>query len=140
LTALEVEGRQKYARSWFAHAKEKDAQTTVVDPDGYVAPALDGIWASAPYLHNGSVPTLWHLLNPTERPQVWRPLNEEFDAEKVGLTIKVEPKVPFTELDAAIRRSYFDTSRFGKSNAGHEYPMELTDTQRRAVLEYLKTL
>ncbi|MGI9444509.1 MAG: hypothetical protein ACR2N1_18695 [Rubripirellula sp.] len=140
LTALGVNGRKKYARSWFAHANEDGEQTTVVDPDGYVAPALDGIWASAPYFHNGSVPTLWHLLNPSKRPDVWRPISEDFDNEKVGLTIKVEPKVPFTELDAAIRRSYFDTNRFGKSNSGHDYPAELTDTERRAVLEYLKTL
>ncbi len=140
LTALEVAGRQKYARSWFANANEKDEQTTVVDPDGYVAPALDGIWASAPYLHNGSVPTLWHLLNPSERPTVWRPLNQQLDPEKVGLTIKVEEKAPITELDAALRRSYFDTRRFGKGNAGHDYPEELSDAQKRAVLEYLKTL
>lgn len=140
LTALEVAGRQKYARSWFANANEKDEQATVVDPDGYVAPALDGIWASAPYLHNGSVPTLWHLLNPSERPTVWRPLNQQLDPQKIGLTIKVEKKVPITELDAAIRRSYFDTRRFGKGNAGHDYPAELSDVQKRAVLEYLKTL
>ncbi|MDB4639400.1 hypothetical protein OAE77_00915, partial [bacterium] len=140
LTALEVAGRKKYARSWFAHANEDEEQTTVVDPDGYVAPALDGIWASAPYFHNGSVPTLWHLLNPSKRPNVWRPVSEEFDDEKVGLTAKVELKIPFTPLDAAIRRSYFDTNRFGKSNSGHDYPAELTDAQRRAVLEYLKTL
>jgi len=140
LTALEVAGREKYARSWFAHANEQEEQTTVVDPDGYVAPALDGIWASAPYLHNGSVPTLWHLLNPSERPTVWRPLNQQLDPERVGLTIKVEEKAPITELDAAMRRSYFDTRRFGKGNAGHDYPEELTDAQKRAVLEYLKTL
>jgi hypothetical protein len=44
------------------------------------------------------------------------------------------------ELDAATRRSYFDTRRFGKSNAGHDYPEELTKNQRKAVLEFLKTL
>ena len=140
LTALEVEGRKKYARSWFAHAGEVQEQDTIVDPDGYVAPALDGIWASAPYFHNGSVPTLWHLLNPSERPTVWRPVGEEFDAENVGLTTKAVKKVPFTEFDAAVRRSYFDTRRFGKSNQGHDYPTVLTETERRAVLEYLKTL
>ena len=140
LTALEVEGRKKYARSWFAHAGEVQEQDTIVDPDGYVAPALDGIWASAPYFHNGSVPTLWHLLNPSERPTVWRPVGEEVDAENVGLTTKAVKKVPFTELDAAVRRSYFDTRRFGKSNQGHDYPTVLTETERRAVLEYLKTL
>ena len=140
LTALEVEGRKKYARSWFAHAGEVQEQDTIVDPDGYVAPALDGIWASAPYFHNGSVPTLWHLLNPSERPTVWQPVGEEFDAQNVGLTTKAVKKVPLTELDAAVRRSYFDTRRFGKSNQGHDYPTVLTETERRAVLEYLKTL
>ena len=140
LTALEVDGRKKYARSWFAHANEKDEQVTHVDPDGYVAPALDGIWASAPYLHNGSIPTLWHLLNPTERPTIWRPLDQQFDAEKVGLNIQVEEKAPITELDAVLRRSYFDTTRFGKGNGGHDYPDVLSPTQKRAVLEYLKTL
>lgn len=68
LTALTEEGRKKYADGWFAHAGESDAQQTVTAPDGYVAPPLDGIWASAPYLHNGSVPTLWHLMHPDHRP------------------------------------------------------------------------
>ena len=58
----------------------------------------------------------------------------------LGLTTKAVKKVPFTELDAAVRRSYFDTRRFGKSNQGHDYPTVLTETERRAVLEYLKTL
>jgi mono/diheme cytochrome c family protein len=58
LTALSVEGRQKYAQSWFAHAGDIAEQVTVTDPGGYVAPPLDGVWASAPYFHNGSVPTL----------------------------------------------------------------------------------
>ena len=71
---------------------------------------------------------------------MWRPLNQQLDPEKVGLTIKVEEKAPITELDAALRRSYFDTRRFGKGNAGHDYPEELSDAQKRAVLEYLKTL
>ena len=140
LTALGVEGRRKYSRSWFAHGGEAKPQTTIIDPDGYVAPPLDGIWASAPYLHNGSVPTLWHLLNPSKRPTVWRPLSQQFDSKRLGLTIRIEEKTPITEFDAVIRRSYFDTRRFGKSNAGHDYPAELTKDQRRAVLEFLKTL
>ncbi len=65
LNALSSEGRQKYANSWFAHAGEADEQETVVDPIGYVAPPLDGAWASPPYFHNGSVPTLWHVLHPS---------------------------------------------------------------------------
>jgi len=140
LTALGVEGRRKYSRSWFAHGDDSEPQTTIIDPDGYVAPPLDGIWASAPYLHNGSVPTLWHLLNPTQRPTVWRPVSQQLDSELIGLTIRIEEKTPLMELDAATRRSYFDTRRFGKSNAGHDYPEELTKNQRKAVLEFLKTL
>ena len=140
LTALGVEGRRKYSRSWFAHGDDSEPQTTIIDPDGYVAPPLDGIWASAPYLHNGSIPTLWHLLNPTQRPTVWRPVSQQLDSELIGLTIRIEEKTPLMELDAATRRSYFDTRRFGKSNAGHDYPEELTKNQKKAVLEFLKTL
>ena len=140
LHALEIEGRRKYSRSWFAHANEEGEQETVVDPKGYVAPPLDGIWASAPYLHNGSIPTLWHLLNPDKRPVIWKPVSEDFDEQLVGLSVKEIREIPFSEPDAAIRRSYFNTKKLGKSNTGHDYPAVLTDTQRKALLEYLKTL
>jgi cytochrome c553 len=140
LTALTVEGRRKYARSWFAHAGEANPQETVVDPEGYVAPPLDGVWASAPYFHNGSVPTLWHLLHPAERPTVWRPLSQDMDAEKIGLTVEVVDGVPADESDPVRRRSYFDTRKFGKSNRGHDFVDELTEDEKTAVLEYLKTL
>jgi hypothetical protein len=140
LTALAVEGRQKYSRSWFAQGNGTDEQETIVDPDGYVAPPLDGVWASPPYLHNGSVPTLWHLLNPRERPVVWRRTSEAIDHQRVGFQIEVAEKIPFAERDVAIRRSYFDTRRFGKSNAGHDYPDQLTYEAKLAVLEFLKTL
>lgn len=140
LTALSVEGRNRYAKSWFAHAGEDDEQKTIIDPVGYVAPPLDGIWASAPYLHNGSVPTLWHLMNPSSRPTVWRPVSQDFDEQHVGLPIETAAKVPLTEPDVAIRRTYFDTRRFGKGNGGHDYPDQLNDDEKRAVLEYLKTL
>lgn len=140
LKALTLAGREKYARSWFAHAGEPDEQMTITDPDGYVAPPLDGVWASAPYLHNGSVPTLWGVLHPSERPEVWRPTSQEMDSEKIGLTVEVVDEVPFDERDSAVRRSYFDTRKFGKGNQGHEFPDRLSPPQKRAVLEYLKTL
>ncbi|TWU26380.1 Cytochrome c [Novipirellula galeiformis] len=138
--ALPAIGRSFYARSWFAHAGEADEQQTIVDLDGYVAPPLDGVWASAPYFHNGSVPTLWHVLHPSERPTVWRPVSEQMDEQRVGLSIEVVEKVPLSEPDVAIRRSYFDTRRFSKSNAGHDYPNVLSEAEKTAVLEYLKTL
>ncbi|MBA63238.1 MAG: hypothetical protein CMJ76_12845 [Planctomycetaceae bacterium] len=140
LNALEIEGRSKYSRSWFAHANEQGEQKTVINPNGYVAPALDGIWASAPYLHNGSVPTLWHLLKPQTRPVVWKPVAHEFNEKLVGLSVKEVPQIPASESDPAIRRSYFDTRKLGKKNTGHDYPATLSDSQRHALLEYLKTL
>ncbi len=141
LRSLSVAGRQKYAESWFAQGGEGPQQPmTVVDPDGYVAPPLDGVWASPPYFHNGSVPTLWHVLNPEQRPAVWRRVSEAIDEDRVGFQIEVVQRVPWEEPDVAVRRSYFDTRRRGKSNAGHEFPAKLSTAEKRAVLEYLKTL
>ncbi len=113
---------------------------TLTDPDGYVAPPLDGIWASAPYLHNGSVPTLWHLMHPDHRPAVWRPVSAEMDEEKVGLTIEQASERPDSSDDMVFRRSYFDTRQFGKSGDGHTFPNALSEPEKQAVLEYLKTL
>lgn len=138
--ALTVAGRERYSRSWFANAGEPDEQTTLTDPKGYVAPPLDGVWASAPYFHNGSVPTLWHVLHPSERPTVWRRTSEAMDVRKIGLTVEEVERVPLEEPDVAIRRGYFDTRRFGKSAAGHDYPDALDEDEKLAVLEYLKTL
>ncbi|MCG8650610.1 MAG: c-type cytochrome, partial [Pirellulales bacterium] len=140
LEALSVAGRKKYAKSWFAHAGEEDQQNTLVDPDGYVAPPLDGVWASPPYFHNGSVPTLWHVMHPPQRPVIWRRTAEAMDPDKIGFQIEAVEKVPLSEPDVAVRRSYFDTRRFGKSSAGHDYPNQLTEPEKTAVLEYLKTL
>ncbi|MGB7346371.1 MAG: hypothetical protein WBD20_19285 [Pirellulaceae bacterium] len=137
LHALPVSGREIYAKSWFA---ELESEETVVDPDGYVAPPLDGVWASPPYFHNGSVPTLWHVLNPSQRPTVWRRTDDAMDERKIGFQIEMVEKVPLTEPDVAMRRSYFDTRRFGKSNGGHNYPDQLSEMEKTAVLEYLKTL
>ena len=137
LDALTVEHRKGYGESWFANYGADD---TVDDPGGYQAPPLDGIWASAPYFHNGSVPTLWHVLNSEERPQIWRrPDNDGYDQERVGLQVDSIDKLP-EDLRGDLRREYFDTSVSGKSAAGHTYPDRLTDEEKKALLEYLKTL
>jgi hypothetical protein len=80
------------------------------------------------------------VLHPDQRPTVWRRSAVEIDDERVGLRVEVVEKVPLTETDVALRRSYFDTRRRGKSNSGHDYPVALIESERRAVLEYLKTL
>jgi hypothetical protein len=58
----------------------------------------------------------------------------------VGLTIEEVPELPDGETDSVIRRSYFDTHRFGKSNVGHNFPNRMSEAEKSAVLEYLKTL
>ena len=127
-----------YNASWFAE-QHKVSETC----EGYQAPPLDGIWATAPYLHNGSVPTLELLLNSHARPKRFtRPESTDFthyDTEHVGwkfnLVEKVEPTLP--PID---KKKIVDTSRFGLGNQGHTFGDDLSDEDRRAVIEYLKTL
>lgn len=97
----------------------------------YRARPLNGIWATGPFLHNGSVPTLYDLLLPeSKRPNVFYVGNREFDAVKVG---------PVTTAGPAT--SKFDTSLRGNSNKGHDYGTStMTDEQRWALVEYMKTL
>jgi mono/diheme cytochrome c family protein len=137
LDALSPAGRDLYGKSWFAGY---GTSHNVRDPGGYVAPPLGGIWASAPYFHNGSVPTLWHVLHPGERPVVWKRQGEAYDPAKVGPQIETYDKVPAEINDGSHKREFFNTRSFGKSAAGHEFPNELSDDDKRAVLEYLKTL
>lgn len=128
--------RKHYGDSWFADYGKQD---TIDSPEGYTAPPLRGIWASAPYLHNGSVPTLWHLLNPDKRPKVWKRSSWAFDDEKVGFHVDELDTVP-AKLSSFDRRWYFNTSVRGKSAEGHNFPNALSDAEKQAVLEYLKTL
>lgn len=136
LEALTAKNRTNYAASWFAHFGE---QATELEVDGYVAPPLDGLWASAPYFHNGSVPTLWDVLHSEERPVVWRRSGLGLDAERMGLRVERCSEVPETG-SSYDRRWYFDTRKFGKSAKGHDYPNVLNEEEKRALLEYLKTL
>ena len=139
LKALTVEGRKKIVDSLFAHAGEADAQQTLTDPKGYVAPPLDRIRANEPYLHNGNVPTLWHLMNSDDRPAVWRPVAPRMDEDKVGLTIEQASQIAVSSNDRVFGRSYFDTRKFGKSGDGHRFSDALSKSEKQEVLEYLKT-
>lgn len=136
LDSLTPTHREHYGKSWFAYFGE---QETWPDPQGYMAPPLDGIWASPPYLHNGSVPTLWHMLHPEERPVVWTRTSIDMDEERVGLKVDTLSEIP-ERTTYRDRRQYFDTRAFGKSAAGHDFPSVLSEEERTAVLEYLKTL
>ncbi len=137
LDALSPKHRDSYGQSWFA---DHGAKNNINDPGGYVAPPLDGIWASAPYLHNGSVPTLWHMLRPKQRPVVWRRTEDGYDQQRMGLEVKTFEKLPKDISSEWEKRTLFDTRAFGKSAAGHNFPEQLSEEEARAVLEYLKTL
>ena len=113
---------------------------TELDPYGYISPPLDGIWLRAPYLHNGSVPTLRDLLNsPTERPTTFHRGYDVFDPTKVGFK---EPAPKPTGPTGELRQRYFlfDTRKRGEGNGGHLYGTTLTSTEKDQLLEYLKTL
>ena len=109
--------------------------------NGYIAPPLDGIWANAPYLHNGSVPTIWDLLTPASRPSVWTRTDTGYDQQKLGVESKSFDKLPDDATDPVQKRRYYQTNVRGFSNQGHQFPPQgLSDDNKRALIEYLKTL
>lgn len=161
---------------------------------GYQAPPLYGVWATAPYLHNGSVPTLQALLDSTQRPVLWQRLLQEeqgirgydqrlevaYDHAAVGWKHTVlscsdlpgEPllncspmqdegpsllqivrnflndTVSYTGMVSAVdptpgayeRRLVYDSRILGNGNQGHSFSDVLSAAERRAIIEYLKTL
>lgn len=167
-----------------------------IDPFGYIAPPLYGAWASAPYFHNGSVPNLWGVLKPSDRPAVWKRIQSpanglgtnagydasyaSYDFSKLGWNVTTlacgnnasnDPFIPCSQEYATadivfanianlvgnynslayqspppitqkqIRsRMIFNSYLYGLGNGGHDFTQSLTDTERWAIIEYLKTL
>ncbi len=137
LVGMPPEHRRVYRESWCGECGKIHV---VEQPDGYVAPPLDGVWASGPYFHNGSVPTLWHVLHPDQRPAVWLRTEDGYDRQRVGLEVAEFDRLPEDVKSPEDKRRYFNTALKGKSAAGHDFPDELSADEKRAVLEYLKTL
>lgn len=101
--------------------------------NGYVNAPLDGIWLRAPYLHNGSVPTLHDLLEkPGDRPSIFYRGYDVYDQENVGFV----SNVPEENGNAFFQ---YDTALPGNGNGGHLYGTELPTDQKAALIEYLKT-
>ena len=103
------------------------------EPSGYIAAFLDGIWLRAPYLHNGSIPTLRDLLKPVaERPKVFYRGYDVYDPVDVG----------FVTQGAEAERvgTKFNVDERASSNQGHEYGTRLGAADKDALIEYLKTL
>jgi mono/diheme cytochrome c family protein len=136
-----------YNQSWFSQEKSgwfgDDYKVQVTA--GYQAPPLDGIWATAPYFHNGSVPTLYNVLNSKTRPKIFtrsfKTDLESYDTEKMGWKVQVLDKAPDPATMKPIEfRRIYDTSQPGRGNGGHTFGDHLSDAERKAVIEYLKTL
>jgi len=173
---------------------------------GYLAPPLYGVWASAPYLHNGSVPNVWEVLKPSDRKPLWRRKSKAPRADQVGRVVMgydtsmaaydtaklgwkydavacQKPTLlnPFPSMylacnpnDSGLVASWYDqvltglygniilawnvlfpptitntdienrkiynTYMYGQGNGGHAFTSVLTDSERLAIIEYLKTL
>jgi len=124
------------------------AEGALIASAGYAATPLTGVWANFPYLHNGSVPTLHHLLGPpSERPHIFEVMAaRQFDRERVGQRLFRSPSMsgkPEAELLRIFGgdRDWFNTARPGSGNSGHNVWRRIrTDENRRALIEYLKTL
>ena len=97
----------------------------------YAARPLYGIWAAAPFLHNGSVPTLYDLLLPPERrPKTFALGARQYDPIKLGFAV---------ETSCSQQDCLVDTTRTGNGNGGHLWGTDLSESDRMALLEYLKT-
>jgi len=109
---------------------------------GYIAPDLSGVWATAPYLHNGSVPTLWHLLRAEQRPERFYTGGHMLEYEPMGIagSLGHDGVYRYPEgYEPWSRPALYDPREVGRSNAGHEF-RRLTEAQKDALLEYLKVL
>lgn len=120
-----------FRQSWFTMG---DRKADLVPFRGYIAPPLDGVWITAPYLHNASVPDLETLLNSKLRPTYWERnfSKPQYNYEKLGW--QWEPR------DKQTNRSTYNTTLRGYGNSGHTFGDKLSDEERKAVIEYLKTL
>ncbi|MDP3858663.1 MAG: hypothetical protein Q8Q73_12965 [Stagnimonas sp.] len=167
---------------------------------GYLAPPLYGVWASAPYFHNGAVPSVWEVLKPADRQPIWRRVStparadqlgqvvmgydtsfaRAYDRERLGwnyetLDCGAPGTTPYLDCDPANQqadppllsllnilsssnpflwylgagptsdqqledRKIYNTHMHGQGNGGHAFTAVLSDAERRALIEYLKTL
>jgi len=155
---------QKTIQAWYAQNYISPALQEIYQGDrpnclqvgkGYKARPLNGIWATAPYLHNGSVPSLMDLLKPvSERPALVQMGSPLIDPENVGIVQDSKVKMKPGNVYAKNGLFILDTSTLGNKNSGHEFSKsydaknpqegiigpEFTPPQRKALVEYMKTL
>jgi mono/diheme cytochrome c family protein len=130
-------------REWFNGSFYGMFSEVVTDDPtpGYTAPPLDGVWATAPYFHNGSVPSVALVLDSTARPDSWRRLDlDSTHFDEAALGWPWEPATAWNDAPASERKYIYDTTSFGYGNGGHAFGDHLDEGERKALLEYLKTL
>lgn len=120
-----------FNKSWFTTGEHP---ARLVPFQGYIAPPLDGIWITAPYFHNASVPDLESVLNSKARPKYWTRnfTDPVYDYETNGWKYKVSDVPGGSET--------YNTTIPGFGNQGHYFGDKLSGKERKAVIEYLKTL
>jgi mono/diheme cytochrome c family protein len=143
--AISARNAAYYNKSWFAQEVGPDGtRYGFTEHHGYQAPPLDGVWATAPYFHNGSVPTVYHVLNSRARPRIYTRSfgteKEDYDPVKLGWKVTELAGPPDAGAPGIERRKVYDTTLRGRGNGGHTFGDKLTEDQRAAVIEYLKTL
>jgi hypothetical protein len=121
---------------------------------GYLPPPLDGVWATAPYFHNGSVPSIAAVLNSEERPEIWarEPSPRAYDLERLGLEytklsrdeyearIEASSTAAYKTKESLAQMFIYDTEGFGRAKKGHTFGDSLTTDERAAIMEFLKSL
>jgi len=109
---------------------------------GYKARHLSGVWATAPYLHNGSVPSIWALLqDPKDRPKIFEVQSTEIDPATLGFaSLRKENFLGMVKRCKKKENQCFDIRHKGNSNAGHVYGTTLSNDEKVALIEYLKVL
>ena len=141
-TQFLLEAQKDYTKGYFW------AFTHFTKTYGYATQPLDGIWARAPYLHNGSVPSMWDLLTPAEqRPQVFTRGSDVYDQQNMGFVHEVlrgSAEAGYSRLDGTPYTGVefvYDTRLVGNGGQGHSGPVygtELSDGEKRALIEYFK--
>ena len=141
-TQFLLEAQKDYTKGYFW------SFTHFTKTNGYATQPLDGIWARAPYLHGGSVPTMWDLLTPAEkRPKAFTRGGDVYDQKNMGFAyeeLKGTPQSGYTHLDGTPYTGtafVFDTSPTANGNQGHTgsvYGTELSDQEKWALIEYFK--
>lgn len=109
---------------------------------GYIAPPLDGVWATAPYFHNGSVPSMEGVLNSEARPKYWIPPEnpDRFNQKTLGWYYTEPGYGKESAVNRGEKKRIYDTTISGYSNTGHRYGDRFDQQQRATLIEYIKTL